>query len=136
MSLEFCPICKGSGLLGVAPSSGATFEDWGCWFCEDGLVDTGKLGTYQGLTELIQRINEFRKKYGKDWDFRLERDQRLVRAKNLDIRNYSRDEKPYVQNRLECCDCGLTHGLYIDEKGFLRTIPWRPEDYKYSQEVE
>ena len=132
MSLEICPICGGSGLIGITPSQGADFEDWACWLCEEGLVDTSKLRTYEGLTEVIKRMNEFRKKFGSNWVFRGERDQPLVKAKNLDIRNYKPGEYPHVQNRLKCCDCGLTHGLYIDEKGFLRTIPWRPRDYKYS----
>lgn len=128
---ETCPICGGSGLIGIKPSEGADLEDWDCWFCQEGLVDRAKLRTYEGVTALIRRANEFRKLVGRDWVFRGERDQPLVKAKNLDIVNYKPGEYPHVQNRLECCDCGLTHGLYIDEKGFLRTIPWRPRDFRY-----
>lgn len=82
---------------------------------------------YTLLTALIILLGRLRKRVARNWDFRLERDQPLARDKNL----RSETDKPYVYNRLECCDCGLTHGLYIDAKGFLRTIPWRPGSYRY-----
>jgi len=90
-----------------------------------------RLSLYTIITALIILLAKFRKLMGSQWDFRLQRDSPFVRAKNLDIRNYNKDGKPYIQNRLECCDCGLTHGLYIDDRGFLRTIPWRPGKYNY-----
>ena len=30
-----------------------------------------------------------------------------------------------------CCDCGLVHFLFIDDKDCLHIIPLRPIDYKY-----
>ena len=121
---KICPICEGSGLIGVSPLNGADFEDWGCWLCKEGLVDTVKLGTYQGLTELIQRINEFRKKYGRSWGLRKDRDKQ-----NL-ISGYWVSRGNGIL--LECCDCGLSHRLYEDERG-THCIPERPRDYQYRQ---
>ena len=86
---------------------------------------------YTALTSIIIVLMRVRKRVGRNWEFRTERDSRLVRAKNLDVRNYeSAVAQPYIYNQLECCDCGLTHGLYVDEEGFLRTVPWRPR-YRY-----
>lgn len=101
---------------------------------------------YTLLTSLIIALAKLRKRVARNWDFRLERDEPLIKVKNLDIQNYRvldgagrvigmSPELPYVQNRLECCDCGLTHGLYIDEKGFLRTVPWRPGVYHYKMRL-
>jgi len=90
-----------------------------------------RITIYTLLTTLIILLAKLRKHSGVKWDFRMERDQPLVKAKNLDILNYKEGEQPHNQNRLECCDCGLTHGLYIDGKGFLRAVPWRPGNYSY-----
>ena len=32
---------------------------------------------------------------------------------------------------LECCDCGLVHSMFLDEKDRLHCIPQRPKEYKY-----
>lgn len=55
------------------------------------------------------------------------------------VNRYDRDERNLIKNHrlskhgfyLICCDCGLTHHLFLDENNWLHLIPERPKDYKY-----
>lgn len=77
---------------------------------------------YKLLTTIIILLAKLRKRCVHDWVLRKERDEH-----NL-IPNYS-----FSKGRgliIECCDCGLGHQFYEDEKG-IHCIPERPRDYDY-----
>ena len=83
---------------------------------------------YTVLTALIILLAKLRRRV-RWWRFREDRDLPLVKIKSLARRQVGSGFTYYTQ--LECCDCGLTHGLYVDEEGFVRTVPRRPRGYGY-----
>ena len=78
--------------------------------------------TYKLLTVLIILLAILRKRCGRDWVLRKERDDH-----NL-ISGYwiSKDRGILI----ECCDCGLAH-QFFEDKGGTHAIPERPRRYDY-----
>lgn len=82
---------------------------------------------YKALTFLIILLGIIRVKAAKGrWVLRKDRDeQNLIPGHSL--------QKGYGI-LLECCDCGLAHRLYEDDKG-IHCIPERPSSYDYSLRI-
>lgn len=84
-----------------------------------------RLLVYKFLTLVIIILNIIRKRlcwYSLKWGLRKERDEQ-----NL-IPGYWVSKDNGIL--LECCDCGLSHRLFEDERG-THCIPERPLDYDY-----
>lgn len=85
---------------------------------------------YEIITQLIIFLSRLRywylKKFGGIHAFTIRKDKDEI---NL-IRNHNFDHEGFY---LACCDCDLTHNLFLDkqDKSILHCIPQRPRDYKY-----
>lgn len=77
---------------------------------------------YKLLTTLIILLAALRRRCVRDWVLRKERDEQ-----NL-IPGYWFSKGNGIL--IECCDCGLSHRFYEDEKG-AHCIPERPRKYVY-----
>lgn len=80
---------------------------------------------YKLLTLLIIVLNLARKKvwwFGVPWELRKDRDEQ-----NLIAGYYFSKGNGIL---IECCDCGLSHRFYEDERG-AHCIPERPKGYDY-----
>lgn len=82
---------------------------------------------YKILTLLIILISILRRRFaGRRWELRKDRDER-----NL-IRGYFFSKGNGIL--IECCDCGLSHRFFEDEKG-THCIPERPVGYDYKMRL-
>lgn len=87
-----------------------------------------KVLTYRFLTFLIIALNILRERICRytPWELRKDRDERnLIHGEWFSKANGI---------LLECCDCGLTHRLYEDERG-AHCIPQRPKKYDYKWRI-
>lgn len=78
---------------------------------------------YRFLTMLIICLARLRKSCGKNWVMRVERDDHNL----IPGYSFKAGSKSFL---IECCDCGLAHQFFEDEKG-VHGIPERPKGYDY-----
>jgi len=80
-----------------------------------------KLLIYKALTQLIIILGIARQRLGL---------RRVVRSNRTFFNEVSEIRVPSWGVFNECCDCGLTHRLWLDERGLYQR-PERPEGYDY-----
>lgn len=81
-----------------------------------------RLLIYKALTQLIIILGIARQKLSC---------RRVVRSDRTFFNETSEIRVPSWGVFSECCDCGLTHRLWLDERGLYQR-PERPEGYDYS----
>lgn len=83
-----------------------------------------RLFIYKVLTQLIILLGELRSRNNLNI-------QRIIRNDRTFFNEISTIRTPSWGVINECCDCGLAHRLWIDEKGLYQR-PERPEGYDYN----
>ena len=87
-------------------------------------MNTWRIFGYQVITAAIILLSMIRRKVaGREWELRKDRDEL-----NL-IAGYWVSKASGIL--IECCDCGLAHRFWEDERG-THCWPERPAGYKYT----